>query len=477
MPNLTISDLLKAQTSDDIFSALLGIASSLGLPTTAWGSGAWVRLIIDAASVKLSDASKVIPAITSGGFLDLAAKVTPEGGPGWLDLLCAGYGVPRIGSKYAQTDLVLTCSGASGATFQPGGLHFANGKNTYTNTAPVTIVANGIVLCPVIADVAGASSTAGSGAINALVTSLVGVTCSNPVAALGADAERNVDLVRRTRAKFQSLSDKGPGGAYDYSARTINDIDQVQVSSGPLTQPALPVTRTNQVTIAGKVTTYVASDAGAYLTPPNYTNQTSLAIVSSTNASPIEVTITGHPYATGDTIQIKDHTVNTNANGSWPIVVTGANTFTLDGSTGNGVGGATGSAYRYSDLDLIDKSVQANARPGAVIAETLSATPAILAIVGTIKVTGAMSSLSDTQITSVADDAVFALAKSVPIGGVGSTTLVELETIRGTVFASLGGFDAGCVSVALSSPLVDLVVPANGVPTVSPAPTWTVVRV
>lgn len=70
------------------------------------------------------------------------------------------------------------------------------------------------------------------------------------------------------------------------------------------------------------------------------------AIASSTNASPIQVTTAApHGYATGDKIAITGHAVNTNANGYWTVTVTGATTFTLDGSTGNGVGGATGTHY------------------------------------------------------------------------------------------------------------------------------------
>jgi hypothetical protein len=65
-------------------------------------------------------------------------------------------------------------------------------------------------------------------------------------------------------------------------------------------------------------------------------------ISSSTNATPISVTSTAHGYSTGDTVVINGHTTNTNANGVWEITSTGANTFTLDGSVGNGAGGATG---------------------------------------------------------------------------------------------------------------------------------------
>lgn len=66
------------------------------------------------------------------------------------------------------------------------------------------------------------------------------------------------------------------------------------------------------------------------------------APTSSTNATPIEITKNAHGYVTGDEITIVGHTTNTAANGTWKVTRTGANTFTLDGSVGNGVGGADG---------------------------------------------------------------------------------------------------------------------------------------
>jgi len=67
------------------------------------------------------------------------------------------------------------------------------------------------------------------------------------------------------------------------------------------------------------------------------------AVASSTNASPIVVTTAAaHGLSTGDEVAINGHLVNTAANGSFEIVVTGTTTFELVGSTGNGVGGATG---------------------------------------------------------------------------------------------------------------------------------------
>jgi len=66
-------------------------------------------------------------------------------------------------------------------------------------------------------------------------------------------------------------------------------------------------------------------------------------ISSSTNASPIEVTTSAaHGYETGDMVIVRGHQTNTAANGEWSIIVTSSTKFTLTGSTGNGVGGATG---------------------------------------------------------------------------------------------------------------------------------------
>lgn len=66
------------------------------------------------------------------------------------------------------------------------------------------------------------------------------------------------------------------------------------------------------------------------------------AITSSTNATPIEVTMAAHGLTTGDIITINGHATNTAANGTWVVTVTAATTVTLDDSVGNGVGGATG---------------------------------------------------------------------------------------------------------------------------------------
>jgi hypothetical protein len=85
------------------------------------------------------------------------------------------------------------------------------------------------------------------------------------------------------------------------------------------------------------------------------------SINSSTNATPISITRTSHGYSTGDTVVITGHSVNTNANGTWEITVTGANTFTLDGSVGNGTGAGTGTVrLRNNTVVRLASSVTQN---------------------------------------------------------------------------------------------------------------------
>lgn len=80
-----------------------------------------------------------------------------------------------------------------------------------------------------------------------------------------------------------------------------------------------------------------------YGIPGNVVYPASVNISSSTNASPIVMTTaSAHGLQTGDLADIQGHIVNTKANGVRTVTRTGANSFSINGSTGNGAGGATG---------------------------------------------------------------------------------------------------------------------------------------
>lgn len=76
--------------------------------------------------------------------------------------------------------------------------------------------------------------------------------------------------------------------------------------------------------------------------------KTPVAIVSSTNATPIVVTATAHGFATNDLVMIYSHATNTSANGIYKVTRITADTFSLQDRysganvAGVGIGGTTG---------------------------------------------------------------------------------------------------------------------------------------
>ena len=74
-------------------------------------------------------------------------------------------------------------------------------------------------------------------------------------------------------------------------------------------------------------------------------------ITGATNASPIVITSSGHGLTTGTRVTITGVAGNTAANGTFTVTRVNANTFSLDGSTGNGSyssGGAWNATGLYS---------------------------------------------------------------------------------------------------------------------------------
>jgi len=66
-------------------------------------------------------------------------------------------------------------------------------------------------------------------------------------------------------------------------------------------------------------------------------------VTGATNASPIEITSAAHGLTTGTLVSLAGVGGNPGANGTFTITVTGANTFTLNGSSGGGAYTAGGS--------------------------------------------------------------------------------------------------------------------------------------
>jgi len=147
----------------------------------------------------------------------------------------------------------------------------------------------------------------------------------------------------------------------------------------------------------------------------------SKTINAATNATPIAITTTAsHGYTTGDTVTVSGVVGNTAANGTWVITVTGAATFTLNTSVGNGayVSGGTSS---NSSLDARTVAATANSCVcnGAnvwVNMQTATGNP-ITPSTPTGVSTGTFVGRASTNVIRVHDNSTFVMARCDVLGG------------------------------------------------------------
>ena len=142
--------------------------------------------------------------------------------------------------------------------------HFTLDGSTYAHawTSGGTVYAP--TLATFIADNAGTASNASARAVAQAVTSIVGVSVSNPVAWAGQDTETNAALAARCRLKLGSLAVNGPASAYDFFALTAQAY--ASKLTPPLTgRPSVAITRSKTTAdrTTGTVTTTIANASGA----------------------------------------------------------------------------------------------------------------------------------------------------------------------------------------------------------------------
>lgn len=149
-----------------------------------------------------------------------------------------------------------------------------------------------------------------------------------------------------------------------------------------------------------------------------------VAITGATNAAPISITAAAHGLATGAKVMIARVGGNTNANGVWTVTVVDANTFTLDGSTGNAVYTSGGRVIKLG-ADSVLSDIPAAARV---------ATSAALA---TKTFTNGTFDAADTTFTAVTGDPCEAFAAFEDTGTATTSRLLSISdrTAAGGEFA------------------------------------------
>lgn len=239
MAALTLADLTTPMTREEVRQSIYRALGTVGVSTTSWKSGAVVRTIVAILSAILAAFSELMAAIAKSGFLELAE------GP-WLTLVARYvFGVDRIEATFAAGQVTLNNAGGGVYDFAPNDLIVQNPTThkTYTNTVAVHVGALQVgVPADIVAVEAGAASTSTPGTITALVTTAVGVTCTNAGAVVGLDAELDPALRIRCYEKTSSLSPDGPREAYSFIAKgakrqdgTLVGVTRVRVSPNSTT--------------------------------------------------------------------------------------------------------------------------------------------------------------------------------------------------------------------------------------------------
>jgi hypothetical protein len=249
---MTLDELVTPLDADAAKAKIYDALTAQGVVTTTWKPGGVVRTIIAALALVVAPFSTLQSLIAKSGFLALA-----EGD--WLVLVALYvYGVAKNLGTFAAGDLRFDNSTGniySGVAGDLIAINPSTGK-TYRNTESFTIGSMATnVLIAFQAIELGSPSSSSASAITGLVTTLSGVTVTNPIALVGEDPETDPALRLRCSEKLGMLSPNGPRDAYAFVARSA-----VRLADGS----AIGVTRVRSIPDGlGDVDVYVSSASGA----------------------------------------------------------------------------------------------------------------------------------------------------------------------------------------------------------------------
>ena len=217
---MSLATLIVSRTKEAIMAAGLAIAQGQGVPTTAWQVGNPTRASFWFLSTILESLETIASNFVKSGFLDFMASDPTL--YNWLVVVaqqCFSYS-PREATS-ALVLVRLTNVGGGLFEFDSGDLTVKNSVTgvTYHNTTGGTL-ASGSIATPTtldlyfVADTAGSVGSASAGQINSMVTTYLGVSCSNASACVGQDAETAQSIVANCRAKLGRATVSGPSDAY-----------------------------------------------------------------------------------------------------------------------------------------------------------------------------------------------------------------------------------------------------------------------
>jgi len=260
---VSIKDLVKNLSREEVLEDILAVAKALGLTTTSWNPNGKAWAVVSILAGKISDYwnAYLVPAIRAN-FLDYA-----EGD--WLTFAAwATYFTVRKEATFAGGTLVIENRGTDFFNFVPGDLRVkikdgaTNKGKTFTSVTGGTLSpwAGGLAAYPTVeiqfkADEAGSGSNAAPGDVdeNLVVGAADVYARTNTTSFYGTDEESDEDLRARARLQTGTLSVGGVRAVYEYVAKSTKRPDGTFVD----------VSRVRLLPSNGNVYVYLASPTGA----------------------------------------------------------------------------------------------------------------------------------------------------------------------------------------------------------------------
>lgn len=230
----SLASLLAPPAQTDNLTQLLALLELGGFPATAWDSGSSGPVFANTEAAMFVSLGSTLALIAKGGYLPQFGSPASGAQGVWLDLLGNQiFRSPRNPATWTSGVVSLTDAASAGPfTIQPNALTVEDPSKTYlfgsTNASPLILPLNGTLPVPVQAAAQGSAYNLASGQLTVLVTSLAGVTVSNPpvgstgtwITTVGTNAETDALYATRLGNKWAILGSGSNEGAYYFNATT-----------------------------------------------------------------------------------------------------------------------------------------------------------------------------------------------------------------------------------------------------------------
>ena len=248
--------------------------------------------LADVDAQELADLNSLVAAIALGGYATTQPGVTGASGA-WLDLVAQNfYQLTRNAAVATLGTVTLTDTNNAGPfTIAAGQLWIGDTPSLatstpyrYSNVNGGTVPQGGTLTLTVAAESPGAVYNRPAGNLSTLLTSLPGVTVTNPsnwISVQGADVESDLALATRCQGQWSALGKGATAATYDLWARTASaEVTRTKVQADAALSAPVNAAFTQGAGTLGAATYYyrVTATKGNGETLPS--TETSLAIAA-----------------------------------------------------------------------------------------------------------------------------------------------------------------------------------------------------